>query len=51
MVADEHELLRAQDDWDEAFWLRRLRRLVDQALTEAERRNARVACSVNKINS
>ena len=43
VVADEHELLRAEHDRDEALGLRRLRRLVDEHLPEAHRVDARVA--------
>ena len=40
-VPDEDQLLRAREQRPQARRLRRLRRLVDEALPEAERRDAR----------
>ena len=42
-AADEDELLGAQHDGDEALGLRRLRRLIDEALAEAEGGDAGIA--------
>ena len=43
VVPHEHELLGAEDDGDEALWLGGLRGLIDEALAEAQHRDARVA--------